>query len=254
MRKLLLCGAAAVVLGLGAESRALGAETVDIEAPDWSFSGPFGTFDRDALRRGLLVYRGLCGLCHSIRLVAYRDLADIGFSEDEVKAVAAEYQVTDGPNDEGEMYQRPARPADRFVPPFPNEQAARFVNNGALPPDLSVITLAREGGADYIYALLMGYDDPPPDVEMMGGTFYNHAFPGNQIAMAPSLMEGMIEYADGTPATVEQMASDVTAFLVWAAEPKLEERKNLGVKVVLFLIVFTAMLYAVKRKVWRDLH
>lgn len=254
MRKLLLCGAVAMVLGLGAGERALGAQAPEIAAPDWSFAGPFGTFDRDALRRGFQVYRELCGLCHSIRRIAYRDLADLGFGEDEIKAIAADYQVTDGPNDEGEMYQRPARPADRFVPPFANEQAARFVNNGALPPDLSVITKARKGGADYIYAVMVGYDDPPPDVEMMGGTFYNHAFKGNQIAMPPSLMEDVIEYADGTPATVEQMAGDVVTFLVWAAEPELEERKRLGVKVILFLLVLTAMLYVVKRKVWRDVH
>lgn len=254
MRKLLLCGTAAILLGLGAADRAAAAEAPEIEPPDWSFGGIFGTFDRGALRRGFRLHREMCGICHSLRRIAYRNLSALGFGADEIKEIAAQYQVEDGPNEQGEMYMRPARPADRFVPPFPNEQAARLANNGALPPDLSLITKAREGGADYVYSVLVGYADPPPDVEMLGGTFYNRAFKGNQIAMAPPLMEGMIEYADGTPATVEQMASDVTTFLAWAAEPELEARKNLGVKVFLFLVVLTAMLYAVKRKVWRDLH
>lgn len=255
MRRLLVtAGAAALVLWVGAGAPARAAEKAEVASHDWSFGGLFGTFDRQALRRGLQVYREVCATCHSLDLLAYRNLADIGFSEDEVKAIAAQYSVLDGPNEEGEMYQRPAGPADRFVAPFPNAQAARVANAGALPPDLSVITKARKGGPDYVYAMLTGYQDPPEGLELMGGTFYNTAFPGNQIAMPPALFEGSIAYADGTPATVEQMAEDMVTFLAWAGEPTMEARKRLGVKVMLFLIVFTALLYAVKREVWKDLH
>jgi ubiquinol-cytochrome c reductase cytochrome c1 subunit len=253
-RLFVIAATAALALWVGAGAPARAAEEAEFASRDWSFGGPFGTFDRGALRRGLQVYREVCATCHSLDLVAYRNLGDVGFSEDEVKAIAAEYTVLDGPNEEGEMYQRPALPADRFVAPFPNEQAARVANAGALPPDLSVITKARAGGPDYIFALLAGYRDPPEGVEITGGTFYNLAFPGNQIAMPPLLFEGGIEYADGTPATVEQMAEDVVTFLAWAGEPTLEARKRLGVKVMLFLIVFTALLYAVKREVWKDVH
>ncbi len=249
-----MVGAAAVALSVGVGAPARAAEEPEIASRDWSFEGLFGTFDRRALRRGLQVYREVCAGCHSLDLIAYRNLGEIGFGEDEVKAISAGYTVLDGPNEEGEMYERPARPADRFVAPFPNEQAARVANNGALPPDLSLITKARKGGPDYIYAMLTGYADAPEGVELMGGTFYNLAFPGNQIAMPPMLFEEGIEYADGTPATVEQMSGDVVTFLAWAGEPTLEARKRLGIKVLLFLVVFTALLYAVKREVWRKLH
>ncbi len=249
-----MAGAAAVALSVGVGAPARAAEEPEIASRDWSFEGLFGTFDRRALRRGLQVYREVCSACHSLDLLAYRNLGEIGFGEDEVKAISAGYTVLDGPNEEGEMYERPARPADRFVAPFPNEQAARVANNGALPPDLSLITKSRPGGPDYIYAMLAGYQDTPEGVELMGDTFYNLAFPGNQIAMPPMLFEEGIEYADGTRATVEQMAGDVVTFLAWAGEPTLEARKRLGIKVLLFLVVFTALLYAVKREVWRKLH
>lgn len=222
---------------------------------DWSFQGMFGTFDRGALQRGFQVYKEVCAACHSLRLVAYRNLSGIGLGEDQIKAVAAEFEVTDGPNDEGEMFQRPARPPDRFVKPFANDNAARAANNGALPPDLSLMTKARKGGADYLHALLIGYKEEPPAGFTLGdGMSYNVYFPGNQIAMAPPVDDDAVEYADGTKATKDQIASDVTTFLAWAAEPELEERKRLGIKVLLFLIVLTAMLYAVKRQVWKDQH
>ncbi len=162
--------------------------------------------------------------------------------------------MKDGPNDDGEMFERPGRPSDRFRSPFPNEQAARAANNGALPPDLSVIVKARAGGADYIHALLTGYTDPPAGVEVMEGMHYNRYFPGHQIAMAPPLNEDQVAFHDGTPATVEQMSRDVATFLAWAAEPELEERRSLGVKILLFLTILGGLAYAVKRKVWADVH
>jgi len=223
-------------------------------APNWSFEGIFGTYDRAALRRGFTVYKDVCSACHSLELLYYRDLEKIGFSKDEVKTIAAEHQVTDGPNDKGEMYQRPARPTDHFVPPFANEVVARLANNGALPPDLSVIIKARKGGPDYVYALLNGFVDTPEGFQLPEGMFYNAAFPGHAIAMPPPLVDGGVTYADKTPATVPQMAEDVTAFLNWAAEPELEARKKLGLRTMMFLVLLTAMLYAVKRKVWSKLH
>ncbi len=224
-------------------------------ARDWSFDGIFGTFDRSSQQRGFQVYSEVCASCHSLRLLAYRNLSGIGLSVDQIKAAAAEFEVTDGPNDEGEMYTRPARPADRFSAPFPNDNAARAANNGALPPDLSLITKARKGGADYLHALLIGYKDEPPAGFKLGEDMsYNVYFPGNQIAMAPPIEDDAVEYADGTKATAEQIATDISTFLAWAAEPELEERKQLGIKVLLFLIVLTAMLYAVKRQVWKDQH
>jgi ubiquinol-cytochrome c reductase cytochrome b/c1 subunit len=220
----------------------------------WSFDGPFGTFDPAARQRGFQVYRDVCSACHALSLVHYRNLRDIGFSEDEVKAIAASVEVTDGPNDNGEMFQRPGRPSDRFKSPFPNEKAARAGNNGAYPVDLSLITKARVGGPDYLYALLTGYSDPPAGVKLMEGMHYNKYFHGHQIAMPPPINADQVTYADGTKATVEQLTKDVTTFLTWAAEPELEARKRLGMKVVIFLIVLTGLLFAVKRKVWKDIH
>jgi len=244
---------AAAAIGL-AGGAAWAAEAPAAPEQRWSFEGIFGTFDRAAQQRGFQVYNQVCSGCHGLSFVAYRNLEAIGFSADDVKAIAAEREVTDGPNDEGEMYQRPARPSDAFVSPFPNDQAARVANNGALPPDLSLITKARPDGANYLHGLLVGYGEPPPEVTVPDGMYYNAYFTGRQIAMPPPLSEGAVEYADGTPATVEQMAEDVTVFLSWAAEPELEARKRMGVKTLLFLIVFTGMLYAVKRKVWMKLH
>jgi cytochrome c1 len=185
----------------------------------------------------------------------YRNLEALGYGEKAIQAIAAEHEVTDGPDEEGEMFERPARPSDRFVAPFPNPEAARAANNGALPPDLSLMTKARAGGPDYLFALLTGYEEEPPEgVEFVEGMYYNPYFPGRQIAMPPPLFDDAVEYADGTPATVEQMARDVVTFLSWAAEPEMEERKRLGIKVILFLVVLTGLFYAVKRKVWSDVH
>ena len=241
---------ALVVIGSGPAMAA-----VDAVAPPsvkWSFDGLFGSFDRAALRRGFQVYTEVCAACHSLRLVSYRSLEAIGFSEAQLKEIAAEVEIEDGPDAEGEMFDRPGRPSDRFVSPFPNDNAARAANNGALPPDLSLMTKARVGGPDYVYGLMVGYKDAPQGKEMSEGMAYNMYFPGHQIAMPAPLSEEQVEYADGTEATVSQMAKDVTNFLVWTAEPELEERKRMGVKVVLFLLLLTGMLYAVKRAVWSD--
>jgi len=229
---------------------------------DWPFDGVLETFDRGALQRGFQIYSEICAACHSLRLVAYRNLREIGFSESEDKTIALEAQVPAGPNEEGEThdedgmtFMRPARLADRLVSPFANEQAARAANLGVLPPDLSLMTKARANGSDYLYALLTGYrDEPPEGVELLEGMSYNLYFPGNQTAMGAPLDDEAVEYADGTKPTLEQHARDIVTFLAWAAEPEMEERKSLGIKVMLFLIILTAMLYALKRKVWSDLH
>ena len=235
-------------------AQASGNKTPPPPSRNWSFTGLLGTFDHGALQRGFQVYNEVCAGCHSLRLVAYRNLIDIGFTEDQVKKIAAEMEVQDGPNDEGEMFDRPARASDRFVKPFPNENAARAANNGAFPPDLSLIVKARKDGANYLHALMTGYKDPPADKPLPEGMAYNLYFPGSQIAMPAPLSEDGVEYTDKTKATVAQMASDVTTFLAWAAEPELEARKRLGAKVILFLLVLTGLLYAVKRKIWADVH
>jgi ubiquinol-cytochrome c reductase cytochrome c1 subunit len=228
--------------------------TVPIPNTRFSFDGIFGTYDRASAQRGFQVYKEVCAACHGLRLLSYRNLRELGFTEQQVTAIASQYQVMDGPNDEGQMFERAARPADRFRSPFPNQQAARAANNGAYPVDLSVITKARVGGADYLYALLVGYQDPPPGVELMEGMNYNRYFPGHQIAMARPLNPDQVEFADGTPATIEQMARDVTTFLAWAAEPELEQRRAMGIKVIVFLTILAGLAYAVKRKVWADAH
>ena len=221
---------------------------------EWSFEGFTGTYDRAALQRGYKVYREVCSGCHSMNLLYYRDLIDIGFSAEQVKAIAAEYTVLDGPDDEGSMFERPAKPSDRFVGPFANEQEARFNNNGAYPPDLSVIAKARKNGVDYLYNLLLGYTDPPENFEASEGMYYNQWIDGNQIAMAPPLDEGYVDYDDGTNNTLPQLAEDVVTFLQWSAEPELEERKSLGIKVILFFIVFGFIVFLAKRRLWRNIH
>lgn len=228
-------------------------EAKDPDNQDWHFEGIFGTFDRASAQRGLQVYLEVCASCHGLKQVAYRNLTDLGFNEEEVKAIAANFDVTDGPNDEGEMFQRPAIPSDKFVSPFANAQAAQASNNGAVPPDLSLQVKAHLGGADYIYALLTGYQQPPADVEVPPGANYNPYFRGGLIAMAQPLWPDGVTYTDGTEATIDQMAWDVTNFMHWAAKPEMEERKNMGFKVVLFLIILSAILYAAKRKMWSNL-
>lgn len=243
----------ALTLGLAAPAFAAGGG----EAPasqNWSFNGPFGTFDRAELQRGYQVYKEVCASCHAMKYVAFRNLRDIGFSEAEVKALAATFEVTDGPNDDGEMFQRAALPSDKFPSPFPNEKAARAANGGAYPVDLSLVAKARAHGPDYLYALLTGYKDAPAGFTVGEGLNYNEAFPGHQIAMPKPINEDQVTYADGTKATVEQMARDVSAFLMWAAEPKLEERKRMGLKVMVFLIILTGLFFAAKKRIWRDVH
>jgi ubiquinol-cytochrome c reductase cytochrome c1 subunit len=190
-----------------------------------------------------------------VKHLAFRNLEEIGYTEDQVKGIAAQYQVTDGPNDEGQMFQRPARPSDPIPGPFPNDQAARAANNGALPPDLSLITKAREGGPDYVYAILTGFKDPPAGFKVNEGMYYNQYFAGHQIKMPPPLTQtDQLKYADGTQATVPQMSHDVVSFLSWAAEPNLNERHRIGFKVILFLIIATGVFYAAKRKIWSRIH
>jgi ubiquinol-cytochrome c reductase cytochrome c1 subunit len=248
--------AAFVAVGLlfGAPSMANAAGAVHFEKQTWNHGGPFGTFDRPAMVRGLQVYTEVCSACHSLDLVAFRTLSALGMSEDEIKEFAAEYEVEDGPDGEGEMFDRPGLPSDYFLAPFDNEQAARASNNGAFPPDLSLITKARPGGEDYLYALLTGYEDEPEDFELSDGMSYNKVFSGHQIAMAQPLFEEQVEYDDETEATVEQMSRDVAVFLTWTAEPALEDRKRIGVKVLIFLSIMLILLILVKRQVWSDVH
>jgi ubiquinol-cytochrome c reductase cytochrome c1 subunit len=229
-------------------------EEVEPISRAWPSDGIFGSFDRAALQRGFQVYEQVCRACHSLDYLAFRNLEDLGFTEDETRAIAAAYQVVDGPDEFGEMYERPAVPSDYMPAMYPNEEAARAANGGALPPDLSLLTKARAGGQDYMYSILVGYEDPPPELEVPSGLYYNAYFPGHLIAMPPPLFPDSVTYADGTPATVAQMASDVTQFLHYVAEPKLEQRKETGLKAMLFLFTLTGILYAYKRKVWSDLH
>ena len=228
--------------------------TKSLPQHEWSFEGITGTFDRGALQRGYQVYSEVCSGCHSMKLLYYRDLIDIGFSEDQVKAIASEFTVIDGPNDEGEMFERDARPADRFVSPYLNDNEARANNNGAYPPDLSVITKAKKDGANYIYNLLLGYKDPPEDIEVGEGMYYNIYMAGNQIAMPQPIYDESVDYADGTNNSAEQIAEDLVVFLTWAAEPELEVRKNLGIKVILFFIILGFIIFLAKNRLWREVH
>jgi len=254
MRRTALAIAAAAFLALAAGASAEEEATPPLPHPGWSFSGVFGTFDRAALQRGFQVYSEVCSNCHSMNLLHYRDLAALGYNEDQIKAIASQKQVTDGPNNQGEMFQRPARAADAFVAPYPNEQAARAAHNGALPPDLSLITKAREGHEDYVYGILTGYKDAPANFKLGDGMSYDLYFPGHQIAMPQPLADNSVTFADGTAALLPEEAHDVVTFLAWAAEPTMEDRKRAGAKVLLFLLVMTGVLYGAKRKIWADLH
>jgi len=250
MRKFLITAAMGVSLAVSNVAMASGdmVKPIDIK---WSFEGVFGTFDREAIKKGGQIFFEVCSGCHSMNLMSYRNLVDIGWTEEEAKEIAAAYEVEDGPNEEGEMFMRPARLSDRFVSPFPNEKASRYANGGAYPPDLSVITKARVGGPDYIYSLLTGYsEDVPEDIHMAEGTHYNKYFPGHQIFMAQPISGESVEFADGTSVDLDTESKYIVNFLAWAAEPELEERKSLGIKVMLYLILLTAMLYALKRRIW----
>ena len=284
-------------------ANAAGGKAKDVEHHHWHFAGPFGTFDKDAVQRGFQVYEAVCSSCHGVELLSFRNLGQKGgpFYLDScpagipdtvdcsnpnenpvVKAIAANYkfQVTDGPDEYGEMFQRPALPSDRFPSPFPNDAIARLANNNALPPDLSLITKARHHGPDYLYSLLIGYEDTPSTVDVAPGLYYNPYFPGDLsqnlkpeyldkkgypiegvdvplggvLAMAPPLMDGIIEYVDGSPQTVEQYSADVTEFLMWAAEPKMEARKSLGFVTLIYLVILAGLLYWSYRKIWSDVH
>ena len=253
LRKLIITSAFAssLIAGLISSNAIAAGNAEPLPHNKWGFDGIFGSFDKPQLQRGAQVYLEVCASCHSIEMIYYRNLVDIGFDESAAKEIASEYEVKDGPDDEGEMFMRPARLSDRFASPFENENAARSANGGSFPPDFSVITKARKGGADYIYGLMTGYlEDAPEGFELSDGTHYNKYFPGHQIFMSPPLFDEAVEYKDGTEPTLDQHAKDISAFLAWAASPELEERKRLGVKVILYLLVLTAMFYALKRRIW----
>ncbi len=241
----------------------------------WSFKGPFGRYDTAQLQRGYQVYREVCSNCHSMHFMSFRNLGDAGgpgFTDSQIKALSASYKVQDGPNDSGDMFDRPGRASDPFPAPFPNEQAARAANGGALPPDMSVLAKARdiegawydfliepftqyqEGGPDYIHALLNGYAEKPADFQLPTGKYYNIYFPGRAISMPKPLSDDQVDYTDGSPKTVEQYSHDVAAFLMWVSEPKLIERKRTGLSAIVFLVVFAGLLYAIKRRIWAGLH
>lgn len=254
---------------------ALAAGDYPIKKPkqmEWSFSGPFGHWDVGQLQRGLKVYKKVCSACHGIEYVSFRNLKDLGYNDEQVKAFASDYEVTDGPNADGEMFTRPAVAADRIPGPYQNNEAAAAANNGAVPPDFSLLAKARapergfptfifdiftmyaENGPDYIYSLMSGYEDAPEGVEIGDATHYNPYFiAGNQLAMASPLSDGVVTYDDGAPETVDQYAKDIAAFMMWAAEPKLVERKALGLKVMIFLLILTALMYLTKKKIWSGL-
>ena len=222
---------------------------------DWAFDGAFGRVDKPAAQRGLQVYKEVCAACHGLHRVAFRSLTDIGFSEAEVKALAANYTIQDGPNDAGEMFERPGKPFDKFPSPFPNDKAAAAAHNGAAPPDLSLMVKARPNGANYIYSLLTGYGEAVPEhVQITDGQHYNPYFPGGKLAMPAPLSDGQVNYEDGSTASVDQMAKDVVTFLQWAAEPEMEQRKHMGIKVMLYLAVFSVFAYIAKKRIWSKIH
>jgi ubiquinol-cytochrome c reductase cytochrome c1 subunit len=257
-------------LGLMVSTSAIAAEggtkAYHPKAVHFEFEGPFGTYDRGALQRGFQVYKEVCASCHSLDLIAFRNLADKGgpeFSEAQARALAAAVRVPAEPNDQGETYdekgQRLTRTAvlsDKFPAPYPNENAARANNSQALPPDLSLITKARLGGAEYVYSILTGFhgEKTPPGFKVTEGKYFNPYFEGWNISMPPPLSNNGVTYSDGTKATIEQQAHDVVTFLAWAAEPKLEERKRMGFAVLIFLIALAGVLFAAYRRVWKDAH
>ena len=229
------------------------AEKVDLLKTDWSFKSLFGKFDRGSLQRGYQVYTEVCAGCHSMKYLSYRNLSEKGgpeFSVEQAKAIAASFEVSDGPNEDGEMFTRPAKLSDKFVSPYPNVKASQAANGGAYPPDMSVLVKARSGGADYIYSVLLGYEDPPSGVILDDGVYYNKYMYGNNIKMAQPLSDNLVEYSDGTKATEAQMAKDVTTFLMWAAEPHLEARHKMGFRAIIYLIILTILVYFSMKRVW----
>ena len=241
------------ILFFGFSVKSNSAEKIEYLKTDWSFKGLFGKFDRGALQRGYQVYTEVCSSCHSMKYLSYRNLAEKGgpeFSLAQAKAIAASFEVTDGPNDDGEMFTRPGKLSDKFVMPYDNVKAAQAANGGAYPPDMSVLVKARGGGVDYIYSLLQGYEDPPEGMSLDDGVYYNKYMYGNKIKMANQLSDGLVEYGDGTTASVEQMSKDVTTFLMWAAEPHLESRHQMGFKAIVYLIILTILVYFSMKRIW----
>jgi ubiquinol-cytochrome c reductase cytochrome c1 subunit len=239
----------------GGEAHPPGAHaTVHPPKQHWHFDGMFGTYDKSAMQRGLKVYREVCSACHSLKRVYFRNLEALGYDEGQVKTIASEYTIQDGPNDDGEMFERSGLPSDRFTSPYPNDNAAKAMNNGALPPDLSLITKARHDGPNYVYGILTGYEPAPAGTVLLPGQNWNKYMPGHIIAMAKPMSDGQVAYEDGSPQTVEQYAHDVVNFLTWTADPYMEDRKRTGIKVLIFLAIFAGIMYAVKRRIWADVH
>ena len=242
-----------VIVFLATSLSSHAAEKVEYLKTDWSFKGLFGKFDRGALQRGYQVYTEVCASCHSMKYLSYRNLSEKGgpeFTEQQAKAIAASFDVTDGPNSDGEMFTRPGKLSDKFVMPYENVKAAQAANGGAYPPDMSVLVKARGGGVDYIYSLLQGYEDPPVGITLDEGVHYNKYMYGNKIKMSNPLSDGLVEYSDGTNATVEQMSKDVTTFLMWTAEPHLETRHQMGFKAIVYLIILTILVYFSMKRIW----
>ncbi len=235
------------------QNHSISAEKVKFLETDWTFKGLFGKYDRASLQRGYQVYTEVCAACHSMQYLSYRNLAEPGgpeFTEEEAKFIAASFEVLDGPNSDGEMFTRPAKLSDKFVMPYENVEASKAANGGAYPPDMSVLAKARKGGADYIYSLLLGYDEPPADIKLDDGVYYNKFMYGNKIKMSAPLSDGLVEYSDGTDATKEQMAKDITTFLMWSAEPHLETRHKTGFRVIVYLIILSVLVYLTMKKIW----
>ncbi|MGH6889276.1 MAG: cytochrome c1 [Rhizomicrobium sp.] len=267
MRFTLAAAAALALLSIGTAQAQTSAAALPPKAVSFSFEGPFGTYDRAALQRGFQIYKEVCSACHSLNRIAFHNLSDPGgpeFTEAQVKAIAASYKVPAPPNDKGETtdssgdrLMRPATPADHFPPPFPNEEAARTANNGALPPDLSLIIKARAGGPNYVYSILTGFHERPPApawFKVLPNKYYNPYFAGWNISMPPPLTKGSVTFSDGTPSTLDQEAHDIVTFLSWASEPKMEDRKRIGLDVMAFLVVLSGLLFLSYRRIWRDAH
>jgi ubiquinol-cytochrome c reductase cytochrome c1 subunit len=252
MKKIITVGYLFFLFSIGC-SQVIAAEKTELLKTDWSFNGLFGKFDRGSLQRGYQVYSEVCASCHSMKYLSYRNLSEKGgpeFSIEQAKAIAASFEITDGPNADGEMFERPGKLSDKFLMPYANEKEAQAANGGAYPPDMSVLAKARSGGADYLYSVLLGYEEPPSGITLDDGVYYNKYIYGNNIKMAKPLDDDLVEYSDGTIASEEQLAKDVVTFLVWAAEPHLETRHRMGFKVIVYLIILTVLVYFSMKKIW----
>ena len=232
----------------------LAEEKIKLNKQDWTFQGIFGRYDNSSLQRGLQIYQEVCSSCHGMKRLRFRELKDLGFSYEQIEKYAETFEILDGPNELGEMFMRSGEPSDTFVSPYKNKQEAKAAFGGAYPPDLSLLTKSMKNGPDYIYSLLTGYEENlPKDFELPDGLYYNPYHDGKVIAMPPPLYDDVIEYIDGTNANLHQLAYDTVNFLNWAAEPELQKRKSLGLKVLLFLIVLTLLLYVTMKEIWSRL-